>query len=96
MRVLVDTNILLRSAQANHPKSSQAAHAVSRLIRQRDTVLFCGCQFVVTQRGGKTQHPAGDALCYFKQSFVCQNGSVFCAIESVADTFDLARFRKIP
>jgi len=41
MRVLVDTNILLRSAQPNHPQSSQATHAVSRLIRQRDAVFFC-------------------------------------------------------
>jgi len=41
MRVLVDTNILLRSAQPNHPLSAQATHAVSKLIRQRDEVLFC-------------------------------------------------------
>lgn len=41
MRVLVDTNILLRSAQPNHPHSSQAVHAVSRLLRQKDSVFFC-------------------------------------------------------
>jgi len=41
MRVLVDTNILFRSAQPNHPLSSQAAHAVSKLIRQNDSVFFC-------------------------------------------------------
>jgi predicted nucleic acid-binding protein len=41
MRVLVDTNILLRSAQPNHPLSSQATHAVSRLIRRGDAVFFC-------------------------------------------------------
>ena len=41
MRVLVDTNILLRSAQPNHPLSSQATHAVSKLIRQNDEVFFC-------------------------------------------------------
>jgi len=41
MRVLVDTNILLRSVQPNHPLSSQATHAVSRLIRQNDAVFFC-------------------------------------------------------
>ena len=41
MRVLVDTNILLRSAQPNHPLSSQAALAVSKLIRQKQTVFFC-------------------------------------------------------
>ena len=41
MRVLVDTNILLRSAQPNHPLCSQAVHAVSRLMRQRDSVFFC-------------------------------------------------------
>ncbi len=41
MRVLVDTNILLRSAQPNHPLSGQATHAVSKLIRQRDAVFFC-------------------------------------------------------
>jgi predicted nucleic acid-binding protein len=41
MRVLVDTNILLRSAQPSHPLSGQATHAVSKLIRQRDAVFFC-------------------------------------------------------
>lgn len=41
MRVLVDTNILLRSAQPNHPLCSQAASAVSKLLRQRDSVFFC-------------------------------------------------------
>jgi predicted nucleic acid-binding protein len=41
MRVLVDTNILLRSAQPNHPLSSQATRAVSRLLRQNDSVFFC-------------------------------------------------------
>jgi predicted nucleic acid-binding protein len=41
MRVLVDTNILLRSAQPNHPLCSQATRAVSRLIRQEDAVFFC-------------------------------------------------------
>ena len=41
MRVLVDTNILLRSAQPNHPLCSQATHAVSKLLRQNDSVFFC-------------------------------------------------------
>ena len=41
MRVLVDTNILLRSAQPNHPFCAQATHAVSKLIRQKDAVFFC-------------------------------------------------------
>jgi predicted nucleic acid-binding protein len=41
MRVLGDTNILLRSAQPNHPLCSQATHAVSKLIRQKDAVFFC-------------------------------------------------------
>jgi predicted nucleic acid-binding protein len=41
MRVLVDTNILLRSVQPNHPLCSQATHAVSKLIRQKDAVFFC-------------------------------------------------------
>ncbi len=41
MRVLVDTNILLRSAQPNHPLCSQATRAVSKLIRQKDAVFFC-------------------------------------------------------
>ena|SRR5437016_3057546 len=41
MRVLVDTNILLRSAQPNHPLNYQATHAVSKLIRQEDDVCFC-------------------------------------------------------
>jgi predicted nucleic acid-binding protein len=41
MRVLVDTNVLLRSAQPNHPLCAQATHAVSKLIRQKDAVFFC-------------------------------------------------------
>jgi predicted nucleic acid-binding protein len=40
MRVLVDTNILLRSAQPNHPLCSQATRAVSQLIRRKDSVFF--------------------------------------------------------
>jgi len=41
MRVLVDTNILLRSAQPNHPLFSQATGAVSKLLRQRESLFFC-------------------------------------------------------
>src|SRR5271169_4830142 len=41
MRVLVDTNILVRGAQPNHPLWSQSTHAVSKLIRQLDAVFFC-------------------------------------------------------
>lgn len=46
MRVLVDTNILLRSAQPNHPLCSQATRAVSKLIRQKDAVFFCSQNIV--------------------------------------------------
>lgn len=41
MRVLVDTNILLRSAQPNHLLCPPAAHAVSKLLRGKDAVFFC-------------------------------------------------------
>jgi predicted nucleic acid-binding protein len=41
MHVLVDTNILLRSAQPSHPLCPQATHAVSMLLRQNDAVFFC-------------------------------------------------------
>jgi predicted nucleic acid-binding protein len=41
MRVLVDTNILLRSAQPHHPLCSQATYAVAKLLRQKDSVFFC-------------------------------------------------------
>jgi predicted nucleic acid-binding protein len=41
MRVLVDTNILLRSAQPSNPLCAQATQAVSKLIRQKDAVFFC-------------------------------------------------------
>jgi predicted nucleic acid-binding protein len=41
MRVLVDTNILLRSAQPTHPLCSEATSAVSKLLRQQDAVFFC-------------------------------------------------------
>ena len=40
MRVLVDTNILLRSAQPNHPLCAQATQAVSTLLRRNDAVFF--------------------------------------------------------
>ena len=41
MRVLVDTNILLRSAQPNHPLCPQATHAVSKLLREKAAAFFC-------------------------------------------------------
>jgi predicted nucleic acid-binding protein len=41
MRVLVDTNVLLRSAQPSHPLNRQAVHAVSNMIRRGDLVFFC-------------------------------------------------------
>ena len=41
MRVLVDTNILLRSAQPQHPLCAQATYAVAKLFRQKDSVFFC-------------------------------------------------------
>ena len=41
MRVLLDTNILLRSVQPNHPLCSQATHGVAKLIRQKEGVFIC-------------------------------------------------------
>jgi predicted nucleic acid-binding protein len=41
MRVLIDTNILLRSVQPNHPLFAQATGAVAKLIRRKDGVFFC-------------------------------------------------------
>jgi predicted nucleic acid-binding protein len=41
MRVLVDTNVLLRSAQPSHPLCHQATHSVSKMIRQGDAVFIC-------------------------------------------------------
>jgi predicted nucleic acid-binding protein len=41
MRVLIDTNILLRNAQPTHPLCPQATRAVSKMIRQKDSVFFC-------------------------------------------------------
>jgi predicted nucleic acid-binding protein len=41
MRVLVDTNILLRSAQPNHPLCPTASHAVSKFLRGNADVFFC-------------------------------------------------------
>jgi predicted nucleic acid-binding protein len=41
MRVLVDTNVLLRSAQPSHPLCSQATQSISRLIRQDGGVFYC-------------------------------------------------------
>jgi predicted nucleic acid-binding protein len=41
MRVLVDTNILLRSAQPNHPLCPVSVQAVSKLLREKAAVFFC-------------------------------------------------------
>ena|SRR5580692_2579479 len=41
MRVLVDTNILLCSAQPNHSSYPQATLAVLRLMRRNDALFFC-------------------------------------------------------
>jgi predicted nucleic acid-binding protein len=41
MSVLVDTNILLRSAQPTHPLCSVATHSISTLLKQKETVFFC-------------------------------------------------------
>lgn len=41
MRVLIDTNILLRSAQPTHPLSSQATSTVATLLRQKHALFFC-------------------------------------------------------
>jgi predicted nucleic acid-binding protein len=40
-RVLVDTNILLRSAQPNHPLFSLTAGAVAKLLREKTAVFYC-------------------------------------------------------
>jgi predicted nucleic acid-binding protein len=41
MSVLIDTNILLRSAQPGHPSCSQATDAVAKLLRQSESVFYC-------------------------------------------------------
>jgi predicted nucleic acid-binding protein len=41
MRVLVDTNVLLRSAQPTNPLCPQATQAVSMLLRKYEAVFFC-------------------------------------------------------
>jgi predicted nucleic acid-binding protein len=41
MATLVDTNILLRSAQPSHPLCIQATQAVANLLRRRETIFFC-------------------------------------------------------
>ncbi len=41
MRVLMDTNILLRSAQPDHPLYPQATGAVAKLMRDGQEVLVC-------------------------------------------------------
>jgi predicted nucleic acid-binding protein len=41
MRVLVDTNVLLRAVQSNHPLFAQATQAISSLVRRNDSVFFC-------------------------------------------------------
>jgi predicted nucleic acid-binding protein len=41
MSALADTNILLRSAQPDHPHCSLATHAVSQLLRSKKSVYYC-------------------------------------------------------
>jgi|SRR6266700_634347 len=41
MPALVDTNILLRSAQPNHPLCQPTTRAVATLLRNRETLFFC-------------------------------------------------------
>ena len=41
MRILVDTNVLLRSAQPTHPLCSQATNSVARLIRDNHSLFVC-------------------------------------------------------
>jgi predicted nucleic acid-binding protein len=41
MSILIDTNILLRSAQPAHPLCSPATHAVATLLKQSEAVFFC-------------------------------------------------------
>lgn len=40
MRVLVDTNVLLRTVQSNHPLFPEATAAITALIRRNDSVFF--------------------------------------------------------
>ena len=58
MRVRVDTNILLRSAQPNHPLCSQATGTVSKFIRQKDVVVFFFSQTIAEFWNAATR-PAG-------------------------------------
>ena len=57
MRVLVDTNILLRSAQPSHALFSQATGAVSKLLRQRESLFFCSQS--ITEFWNVATRPAG-------------------------------------
>jgi predicted nucleic acid-binding protein len=41
MSILVDTNVLLRSAQLSHPLRSIASGAITFFLRQRETVCVC-------------------------------------------------------
>ena len=40
MRVLVDTNVLLRTVQSNHPHFAVATAAIAALVRRNDSVFF--------------------------------------------------------
>lgn len=41
MRVLVDTNVLLRGVEPKHPFFLHSKQAVARLFRQNDEVFYC-------------------------------------------------------
>lgn len=40
MRVLLDTNVLLRAVQINHPLFPETTNAISALVRRNDTLFF--------------------------------------------------------
>jgi len=55
-----------------------------------------GSQLVESEGGRETQNSEWDSLRDFEQGFIGGDRGFFCAVQTVANALDLARFGKIP
>lgn len=81
MSVLLDTNILLRSAQPTHPLYPTATHAVTTLLMRDEMVFFC------PQNSAEFWHVASRPIPANGLGFSSQE--VLTEIESIEGLFNL-------
>src|SRR5436305_4522839 len=84
MRVLVDTNTLLRSAQPSHPLFSQATGAVSKLLRQRESLFFCS-QNIAEFWNVATRPTGANGLGMTKQEVLQEIGTIEIVLTLLPD-----------